>query len=645
MTATIMDVRADMVGDRIHVQAPYDDGRGPALARAVGGGHWSRAHRVWTYPLNMATCRALRRTYGDRLDIRPALWHWAKAEKAREEALPRLAAAGDAPLRDLGMWAPRLVEALRPYQRVGASFVGAASRPGAGSLLADEPRTGKTLQAIAGILDRGEEARGLHLVVCPRLSVENVWAKEIRRWTDCPVYAITGMGAQKTERLDEALYAPGKTGLPRFIVVNYEMVRYNEICLEPGCKGYGKTGHVKRHQTEQDINFPALFSQQWASITVDESHKVFGSLRVNKGTQAGNGLKMLPLEPNGIRLAVTGTPFGRGGRVMGMFGTLHWLRPKEYTSFWRWADLYLQVDEDDRGHKVVGGLKKGLSEEEFYRNLGTVILRRTRAEVMPWLGDKVYEDVYVDMTAAQAKQYRKMEKDAIVDGLVAAGTLNELTRLKQFANARHDITPLPKPPFAKVEPTHDSGKLAALLERLDEHGIVEGGSNEKAIVFTQFEQFATVVADHLRGKGLEVAVITGKVSDANRTLAQERFQAQDGPRIMVMTTQTGGVSITLDRASSVHMLDEMWNPEDNVQAEDRAVNTQRGDGDGDSVAVYYYRSQGTVEGYVRDTNIGKAAEQHAVLDGRRGLEYARRVIEGRSTAATKRQPAAMGGDA
>lgn len=620
-TFAIQDVRVELVGDRILLRAPFAHGKGPEEAKAVGGGSWKDELKMWSFPLDMGVCRRMRRVYGERLEIGPALTMWARQQLHRETALPALAAANDAPLAPaLEMLAPRLAVALRPYQRGGTAFIAEAARDGEGVLLADEPRTGKTLQAIAGILSRGEKAMGLHLVAAPRLSVHNVWEREILRWTErgtVEVFAASGSKAKREKVLAAAVASDAPI---RFVVVNADMCRMRVLCLEAGCDGPGKQTHNRKHKTRVEHDYPLLFEQEWSSLVLDESHKVLGSLRTNKGTQAGTGLKNLRLAPHGTRLAVTGTPFGKGGRVQGMFGTLHWLRPQVYTSFWRWADEHLEV-EDGEYAKKVGGLKRGTSEEDLYRSLGTILLRRTRAEVMPWLAGKVYEDVYVEMTSKQAAQYKEMEKNAAVDGLVAAGVLAEMTRLKQFANTRHDIK------GGKGTPTGDSGKIPALLERLEEHGIDAewDGTGEKAIIFTQFEEFARLAVvpalEKVLGKG-RVATITGKVGDKQRDAWRDAFQQDGGPAVIVMTTQTGGVSITLDRASSVHMLDELWNPEDNTQAEDRAITTTE-TGDPSSIAVYYYRSEGTIEEYVRDANIGKAAEQHAVLDGRRGLEYAR----------------------
>jgi superfamily II DNA or RNA helicase len=67
-----------------------------------------------------------------------------------------------------------LTAELRPYQRVGVSWLVFLREAGLGAVLADDMGLGKTLQALCAV-------RGRALVVCPRSVVHN-WAAEIRRF-------------------------------------------------------------------------------------------------------------------------------------------------------------------------------------------------------------------------------------------------------------------------------------------------------------------------------------------------------------------------------------------------------------------------------------------------------------------------------
>jgi SNF2 family DNA or RNA helicase len=89
-----------------------------------------------------------------------------------------------------------------------------------------------------------------------------------------------------------------------------------------------------------------------------------------------------------------------------------------------------------------------------------------------------------------------------------------------------------------------------------------------------------------------------------------------------MNSKAGGVSITLDAADEVHILDELDNPEENEQLEDRAHRASREH----QVTIYYYRSEGTIDTNIGEAVEGKRQEQHRVLDERRGREYTREII-------------------
>jgi len=103
----------------------------------------------------------------------------------------------------------------------------------------------------------------------------------------------------------------------------------------------------------------------------------------------------------------------------------------------------------------------------------------------------------------------------------------------------------------------------------------------------------------------------------------DSFQDEGGPRVFVLNSKAGGLSINLDAADEVHCLDELDNPEDNEQLEDRAHRASRNH----QVTILYYRTVGTY-----DTNVALSVEdkrlaQFEVLDGRRGLQDVRKWIK------------------
>lgn len=589
-----------------------------AKCKAVPGARFHNPTKQWRYPMSVETCQTLRAVWGSDLRVAPELGDWYRQEKAERDNHEALATGlvTDVELHRLPTAAPALYAALRPDQRLGAAWVARGYR-GAG-MLCDEPGLGKTLEAIAGVLEA--DVQGPILVVCPKLSVRPVWWHELRRWApDEVVYMARGTRAKRQASIDAFRADPAPR---KFLVIVAEMLRVKEELDED-----------KGKKVFAGYEYPALFAEAWSAVICDESHKLFGSLTVVKGNLAGKGLKRLPIVEGGEhirRLAATGTPFGKGGRLQGMFGTLHWCWPDEYTSFWRWAGTYFEIEEEEvyvrggRGRtqatKRVGQLRQG-NADQFLASFGPRILRRTKAEVLPDLPPKQYVEVVCELEGAQLRQYKQLSDEAEVvtaHGVIMAnGVLAEITRAKQVANGALDTD------GDKVWFTGESCKLDMLMQLLEQRGILDGSGDLKVIVASQFNEFLKQVKDRLNDAGVDYHIITGQTSDTARDKAMEEFQNEGGHRVFLLNAKAGGVSVTLDAADEVHCLDELWNPEDQQQLEDRAHRASRMH----QVTIYHYRSEGTFDEQIAGDVEQKRQQQHAIMDGRRGLEYARELIK------------------
>lgn len=607
------------------------------MCKEPRGARWSKTLRAWKYPLSVDACHELREAFGNTLVIHETLAAWYKANRAAADAQAVLANATDATLTRLPSLAPTLAATLRPDQRVGVQWVANPYRNA--GLVADEPGLGKTLEMIGGILEA--DLQGPILVTCPRVSVKTVWHNEIRKWApDERVYVCRGTRPHRQRAITRFLEDPAPR---KWLIVVSETLRVKEElhCKIEGCELNPRQRGPRPHDNDQHgrakptivgYEYEDLFSTEWAATIVDESHKAFGSLTVVKGTLFGKGLKRLNTER---RYAVTGTPFGKGGRLQGMFGTLHWLWPDEYTSFWRWAEKHFYIEDEYIGRgktaKKIGDLRGGKNEEQFLREFGPRILRRTKAEVLPWLPAKQYRVVECEMGPAQRKQYDQILDDAevITDGGVIGvdGVLAAITRSKQVANGC-----LRKGADGKVTFSGESCKADVFMELMEERGILDGSGDMKVLVTSQFNEFLYLLRDQLKVPSL---LLVGETSDAKREALIEQFQQPGGPRVFFLNAKAGGVSVTLDAADEVHMMDELWDPGDNVQVEDRVHRASRAGRSAEEAAalnrrvatILQYRTVGTIDSNIGDDVEERRRNQHAVLDGRRGMDYIREVAK------------------
>ena len=566
--------------DLIRVDFNYD----PALVAAIKDINGRRfvprndGGPFWTVPLTMESCYALRESFGKALTVGEGLKAWAWREVRRAKEMTELAGAEDAELKRLPETAPRMYEALFPFQRAGVAFLAN------GGLCADEPGLGKTLEAIASIHEAGLQD-GPVLVVAPKTSLDVVWEQELSRWQDEPVYILPEGKAKRLKVLESFREEVVEAGLSGWLVVNPASLR-------------------------QD--YPVLHEVEWNTIIIDECH--VEGLR-NPKTTTAQKMNKLNVANGGLRIALSGTPMA--GKPIQLWGILHWLRPETFGSKWAWAREWLELSNNGYGTDIGGVLPD--KAEAFNKHLTPYVLRRKKEEVVKELPAKQYVDRWLTMEGEQARQYKEMAADAFArlaeaETVSANGVLAELTRLKQFALAawRMDES-------GRLRPTGTSNKLDHLIELLSERGITgdqetdEGDS--QVVVFSQFTEVVEMVVRELNARGIETLSITGKVKGAARKEAQQSFQGDGGPRVLVMNVKAGGVAITLDRADTVVMLDEWWSPDVMTQAEDRVHRVSRIH----QVTVYYLRTRGTVEESIMESVDEKGELDRSIMDDRRAL--------------------------
>lgn len=580
-----------------------------ALSRRVTAGRWQGRSATAHYPLSVEKCREMRGQWGGDLLVESQLSEWFRTASLDRREQVALIKAADAELQVLPHIAPEFTAWLKPDQRVGAEWIRYAYRNG--GLLADEGGVGKTPTVIAGLMER--EVKGNILIVCPKISVRAVWGKELRAWCPWPVYLARGTREKRQKVIAAYLEDPADTAV---LVIVAEMLRV-------------KAKRVKGRLTEmQGYEYPDIFDIDWNAVVLDESHKLLGSMDIVKGNLAGEGLRRLNYAPSPLRLAATGTPWGKGGRPESLFGTLHWLWPDEFTSKWAWLPRHFEINEDririkgGRGQtrivKRVGGLK---DEQALFEDLGPRVLRRTMEEVSPaHAGLKNWQEVSCEIEGKQERQYDEftLHGELVVDGGIvsATGTLDVFTRSRQMANGVICMRD------GKVRFTGESNKIERLMEILDEKGMLDGSSRRKAVIASQFNEFLDVLAERLEQAGTPYLMLTGATSDTKRDKMMAEFQASGGPQLFLLNGRAGGVSITLDAADEMHQLDEMYPPEANQQLHWRIFRRGRVH----EVIYYFYRSEGTIDEKIGFNVDEGTQKQLRVLDGRRGLVYARELV-------------------
>jgi SNF2 family DNA or RNA helicase len=621
-------VMATTDGKRILVHFPFSRSD-LKLIKGIAG---AKPHYIddkfdaWWLPLTMDSCRGLRRQFGDRLMVANVLSRWARAEIAREIELEGLRSNVPVEMPFVKEQAPALWAAMqnRSYQPQGTGFI----KVGGQVVLGDDPGLGKTLQTLAALIE--SDCKRI-LVACPRTACRTVWERETNRWAPgIATFVAQGSHAEREEVM--GAFSDHSVEIPwtrKMLIVNTEMIRSvrTEVCPAAPRVCPRKQGFKCAHKYLSDPNWQYLHDNYWDAIILDESHNSLASTanyQSKRITQVRFGAVQLRrrLAPGGLAVALSGTPFRSD--LLKAWGTLNWLRPDVFGSFWRFAETHFRTKQgytigskvfvDENGEETKN--PQPIDDEQFQKAMRPYYLKRTKAMAAPDLPPIVYAGtppaddpdgenyVRLDLDPKQAKAYASMAKmaEADLDGwkLYATGVLAEITRKRQLASSM--LAP-------GATPCLPSNKIDWLVEFAEE----KRGNAGKLVVASSFSQLVELSAKALRDEGHTVLTLTGDTSDRDRMRLVQRFQDPDDEcRIAVVNRKAGGESITLDLADDMVLLDFPWKSDEDEQMESRIHRVSRVH----PVTVWRLCSLGTIDEWMA----GLTEEQRELL-GRVGPDH------------------------
>lgn len=532
----------------------------------------------------------------------PSIVEWVKSARQTNEQELVSPLPDDAEVtipwgHDRAPWQPEEVNSepfvgLKPHQRALVGALAGLSEMKA--IVADDMGLGKTGSALAAIAEAatikgdggiiqeddylryvtGSEPR---LIVCPN-SVKGVWRREVGRWLGPgePVQIIDGTTPkarhnQLVTSLDD----------PTWIIVNYEQLRTQKI------KRKTRTGGTK---TEEIMKEPLFAESKWLAVIADEAHRA-----KNRKASQTRGLFRVQAP---IMLALTGTPLMNTPDEL--WALLHWLFPKEYTSYWRFYEQYVDYIEGYFG-KIITGVK---NPDALRFELNKRLYRRTKAQVLD-LPEKLRVRIPVQLDSKSRKLYTEAEKGlwleiekAVTEGDASA------TRFAAEASSGKNIYTIPNGAARTVRLRQilstpallggedHSNKMDALVENVIDN------QHKQHVVFSEFVQSCNILAERLRTKELNAETYTGETEEHVRTELEDKFQRGE-IQVLIGTIGAMREGITLTAADTQHWLERAWVPGWNEQGEDRNHRI----GQRNAVTIYIYEAENTVDdGKIAPTN-------------------------------------------
>ncbi|MBI2959395.1 MAG: DEAD/DEAH box helicase [Betaproteobacteria bacterium] len=437
---------------------------------------------------------------------------------------------------------------LRAYQEDGYAWAMRLAHSGFGACLADDMGLGKTVQALALLLARS--AGGPALVVAPT-SVCGNWLAEAERFAPALNTVIYGEGDRAA--LIEA------AGARDVVIVSYTLM-----------------------QQAQE----AFADRTWHTVVADEAQSI-------KNAAAKRSLALFDL-PADFKLALSGTPVEN--RLSELWSIMRFCNPGLLGTLSRFNERFAAPIERNRDRDAQRMLR---------RLIAPFVLRRTKAQVLQELPPRTELVLTIAPEAAEAAHYEALRRVAVAEAeRAAAGEpggqahLHILAQLMKLRRAACDPR-LPSP---------DLGISGAKVRAFAELAAELAANGHKALVFSQFVDFLTLLRAPLDEAGIGYQYLDGATPAAERSRRVAAFQAGQG-ELFLISLKAGGFGLNLTAADYVVITDPWWNP----AAEDQAMGRAHRIGQQRPVTVYRLVSKGTLEERIIALHDEKRALAEGVL--------------------------------
>lgn len=468
---------------------------------------------------------------------------------------------------------------LKDYQLEGLAWLVSLFENGLNGILADEMGLGKTIQTIAFLTFLIEkQIPGPFLIVGPLSTIAN-WSNE---WRKCaltvPVLMYHGSADERKHLRAhflprEARKTSASTAVLPVVITTYEMVMRD-----------------KRHLSK----FP------WKYIVVDEGHRLKNlDCKLIRDLKAYSSYN---------RLILTGTPLQNN--LTELWSLLHFLLPDVFDdidTFHAWFSSLEQtaVDDIERDVGIVDAL---------HTILKPFLLRRLKADVERQLPLKREVLLFMPLTAKQqefydailAKNFIKRRQDlkksealksrrrstaaaiasspkcAIKDSEDADAESEIAISASTLQNVVMQLRKVCNHPFLFEHPVDAEGdfiadrrlievsaKMAVLEQIVDRLQLQKANPQHKLLIFSQMTRMLDILEHFCHLKHLAFCRIDGSTPQADRSTAIRRFNEEAAMGVFLLSTRAGGLGINLTAADTVVIFDSDWNPQVDLQAQDR----------------------------------------------------------------------------
>ncbi|OTB02336.1 hypothetical protein M426DRAFT_13637 [Hypoxylon sp. CI-4A] len=502
---------------------------------------------------------------------------------------------------------------LKSYQLVGLNWMDLLHSKGYSGILADDMGLGKTCEIISLITHLAGSNRDLtHLIVVPPTNFDN-WMDEFRRFAPgIKVFGYSGKDRGMTN--------------PDWARENHDVVL---------------TTYPQIERRAEDLQF--LQEMEFHAAIFDEGHKL-----KNKETMI---YKQLMRVPSKFRLILSGTPVQNN--LKELLTLLRFIEPGlfEKNSF----EMLSTIFEAKVASKDVLNFAALASErvERARAVMAPFILQRRKEDVID-LPAKIERLEQVPMHKVQQEIYDSIQKGLKLSGIKKSKDAHPWLQLKKAAIHhqlfRHHFTDEKVDKMLDILWDRCSAEELCVQDKSDRYkdrlreelrgksdfqlhleckefkryighlDIPQGSweespkvkkllelvrtyqeNGDRVLVFSRFEMVVDILRETLHHAGIRYCCLTGNLDTKERQPEISNFMNDPDIPVFLLTTGSGGAGINLTAANKIIIFDQSDNPQDDVQASNRAHRI----GQKRDVEVIRLITKGSVEGLIYNSCVKK----------------------------------------
>ncbi|XP_066276404.1 lymphoid-specific helicase-like isoform X2 [Branchiostoma lanceolatum] len=531
---------------------------------------------------------------------------------------------------------------LREYQLQGMDWMKVLYENGVNGILADEMGLGKTVQCIALFAELiGEGMIGPFMIVAPLSTLSN-WYSEFRRFSPkVPVLIYHGNLAQRTKLRRKIFRVHGELGVHPIVITSYEI-------------------------TMRDSNFLAV--HHWKYIIVDEGHRIKNlNCRLireikkiptaNKilltGTPLQNNLSELWSLLNYLLPEVFDdlgsfeewfdfTSIGEEGgeekiveqeQEKNVLGMLHQvltpfvlrrlktdvdlnIPPKKELLVYAPLTSHQQKFYKGTMDRTIIGMLKDNDEKPLELSDKGRPKRRAAKKVDYQLmmendgDDKQSEEGMLEWVEKVAEAYkREVVEAAPKSALLNLNLKNIMMQLRKICNhpylIEYPLDPATQDYLVDERLVESSGKLLLLDKMLP----MLRKDGHKILIFSQMTKMMDVLEDYCLYRQHKYCRLDGTMAYQDRQDQIDLFNKDPEYFVFLLSTRAGGLGINLTAADTVIIYDSDWNPQCDLQAQDRCHRI----GQTRPVVVYRLITANTIDQRIVERAAGKRKLEKMVM--------------------------------